>query len=43
MIYMDNAATTMHKPQCVIDAVVRAMSSMGNAGRGANDASLSAS
>lgn len=43
MIYLDNAATTMHKPQCVIDAVVKAMSSMGNAGRGANDASLSAS
>lgn len=43
MIYLDNAATTMRKPQCVIDAVVRAMSSMGNAGRGANDASLSAS
>lgn len=43
MIYMDNAATTMRKPQCVIDAVVNAMSSMGNAGRGANDASLSAS
>lgn len=40
---MDNAATTMHKPQAVIDAVVRAMSSMGNAGRGANEASLSAS
>ena len=34
MIYMDNAATTMHKPQEVIDAVVSAMSSMGNAGRG---------
>lgn len=43
MIYLDNAATTMHKPQCVIDAVVGAMSSMGNAGRGVNDASLSAS
>lgn len=43
MIYMDNAATTMHKPQEVIDAVVTAMSSMGNAGRGANEASLSAS
>lgn len=43
MIYMDNAATTMHKPQEVIDAVVAAMSSMGNAGRGANEASLSAS
>lgn len=43
MIYMDNAATTMHKPQEVIDAVVKAMSSMGNAGRGTNEASLSAS
>ena len=43
MIYMDNAATTMHKPQEVIDAVVMAMSSMGNAGRGVNEASLSAS
>ena len=28
MIYLDNAATTMHKPQEVIDAVVQAMSSM---------------
>ena len=28
MIYMDNAATTMHKPQEVIDAVVNAMNSM---------------
>ena len=43
MIYMDNAATTMHKPKEVIDAVVVAMSSMGNAGRGVNEASLSAS
>lgn len=43
MIYLDNAATTMRKPQKVIDAVVQVMSSMGNAGRGVNDASLSAS
>ncbi|WP_461816108.1 aminotransferase class V-fold PLP-dependent enzyme [Faecalimonas sp.] len=43
MIYMDNAATTMHKPQEVLDAVVRAMNSMGNAGRGAHSASLDAS
>lgn len=43
MIYLDNAATTMRKPQKVIDAVVQAMSSMGNAGRGVNDVSLSAS
>lgn len=43
MIYLDNAATTMVKPQCVIDAVVNAMTHMGNAGRGANEASLDAS
>lgn len=43
MIYLDNAATTMHKPKEVIDAVMAAMGSMGNAGRGANEASLSAS
>ena len=43
MIYLDNAATTMYKPQVVIDAVVNAMTRMGNAGRGANEASLSAS
>ena len=43
MIYLDNAATTMKKPQCVIDAVVAAMTNMGNAGRGANEASLDAS
>lgn len=43
MIYLDNAATTMKKPQCVIDAVVNAMTNMGNAGRGANEASLDAS
>lgn len=43
MIYLDNAATTMHKPQEVIDAVTAAMSSLGNAGRGAHGASLDAS
>ena len=43
MIFMDNAATTMQKPKEVLDAVLNAMSSMGNAGRGANEASLSAS
>ena len=43
MIYLDNAATTMKKPQCVIDAVVAAMSHMGNAGRGAISAALDAS
>ena len=43
MIYLDNAATTLHKPPCVIDAVVRAMNSMGNASRGSNDSALTAS
>ena len=43
MIYLDNAATTMHKPQEVVDAVAAAMCSMGNAGRGAHAASLGAS
>lgn len=43
MIYMDNAATTMHKPKEVVDAVMNAMNSMGNAGRGAHAAALDAS
>lgn len=43
MIYLDNAATTFHKPQCVIEAVTAAMNQLGNAGRGAHDASLDAS
>ena len=43
MIYLDNAATTMKKPQCVIDAVDNSMTHMGNAGRGANEAALDAS
>lgn len=42
-IYLDNAATTKKKPQCVIDAVVSAMNSMGNSGRGAHDDALNAS
>ncbi|MBQ9155350.1 MAG: aminotransferase class V-fold PLP-dependent enzyme [Eubacterium sp.] len=43
VIYLDNAATTRTKPGEVIEAVVSAMQSLGNAGRGANDASLMAS
>lgn len=43
MIYLDNAATTIHKPQSVIDAVTSAMTSMGNASRGAHEGALSAS
>lgn len=42
MIYLDNAATTMHKPQEVIDAVTQAMCSLGNAGRGATSGALDA-
>ena len=42
MIYLDNAATTMQKPQEVVDAVAAVMCSMGNAGRGAHAASLGA-
>ena len=42
MIYLDNAATTMKKPECVIEAVAEAMRSMGNAGRGVHEASLGA-
>ncbi|MBQ8620813.1 MAG: aminotransferase class V-fold PLP-dependent enzyme [Oscillospiraceae bacterium] len=43
MIYLDNAATTLRKPQCVIDAVAAALNSMGNASRGAHSGALSAS
>ena len=43
MIYFDNAATTMRKPDCVIDAVTRAMCSLGNSGRGVHSGALSAS
>ena len=42
MIYLDTAATTMHKPQTVIDAVTQAMCSLGNAGRGATSGALDA-
>ena len=43
MFYFDNAATTMRKPDCVIDAVTRAMCSLGNSGRGVHSGALSAS
>lgn len=42
-IYLDNAATSIHKPKCVIDSVVNAMNSLGNSGRSAGEESLSAS
>lgn len=40
MIYFDNAATTFHKPQEVIDAITKALTTMGNAGRGGNLVSI---
>ena len=43
MIYLDNAATTLHKPARVVEAVTAAMTSLGNAGRGAHEATLGAS
>lgn len=43
MIYLDNAATSFHKPEVVLTAVHEAMCHMGNSGRGAHGASLDAS
>lgn len=42
MIYLDNAATSVVRPQCVVDVVCRAMTTMGNPGRGACAESLDA-
>ena len=36
MIYLDNAATSFHKPDCVPRAVVEAMQHAGNSGRGSS-------
>ena len=41
MIYLDNAATTLKKPDCVVETVTKALTSLGNASRGAHDGSLS--
>ena len=43
MIYLDNAATTLYKPDCVIDAVAEAMRTLGNSSRGTHESSLSTS
>ena len=43
MIYFDNAATSIKKPDEVIEAVTYAMNHCGNAGRGVNESSISAS
>lgn len=42
MIYLDNAATTIHKPEAVVRAVADGMTHLGNAGRGAHETSLDA-
>lgn len=43
MIYLDNAATTLHKPPEVAEAVKNAILTAGNASRGAHGVSLAAS
>lgn len=43
MIYLDNAATSFHKPECVAEAVVKALYSAGNSGRGNSGEALAAS
>ena len=43
MIYFDNAATTIQKPDCVAQAVMDAICSLGNSGRGVHSSALSAS
>ena len=43
MIYFDNAATTIRKPLCVVQAMTEAMCTLGNSGRGTHDSALSAS
>ena len=43
MIYFDNAATTLCKPDCVVQAETEAMCSLGNSGRGVHGGALSAS
>ena len=42
MIYLDNAATTLQKPPAVAAAVIEALQSLGNAGRGAHEPTLKA-
>lgn len=42
MIYFDNAATTICKPKCVLEAVSKAMVCFGNSGRGAHQSALNA-
>ena len=43
MIYLDNAATTLYKPQEVDAAILDALHTAGNPGRGAHEPTLHAS
>ena len=43
MIYFDNAATTLQKPECVLRAVMEAMGTFGNPGRGVHEPAMAAS
>ncbi len=43
MIYFDNAATTLRKPECVVRAVSEALTTMGNSARAAHGGALTAS
>ena len=43
MIYFDNAATTLQKPECVMQAVLEAMGTFGNPGRGVHEPAMAAS
>lgn len=43
MIYLDSAATSYHKPECVAEAVGKALKTVGNSGRGVHGPSLAAS
>ena len=43
MIYFDNAATTLQKPERVARAVMEAMGTFGNPGRGVHEPAMAAS
>ncbi|MBQ9346734.1 MAG: aminotransferase class V-fold PLP-dependent enzyme [Oscillibacter sp.] len=40
MIYLDNAATTIMKPPCVVSAVTEALTTLGNASRGTHEGAM---
>ncbi len=42
MIYLDNAATTLRKPPCVGEAILKALGTLGNSSRGTHEEALDA-